>query len=336
MISVTDVIKTINDSVRLVESDGRIYIAKVISLDSVELYKKLISLNNPNIVRFYKTELVGDEFCVLCEYINGQTLEDYVHTNSPLSDEAALALILQICNGLEAIHNLGLVHRDINPHNIMIADDGTAKIIDFGISRTVKANQGRDTEILGTVGFTAPEQFGFKQTDCRADIYSVGVLLNYLKTGALPTEKQAEGRIGDIVAKCTQTDATRRYAGVDELVVDITEKGRVRRFIQKIPGFRQGKWWHIAISCTYYFCFFILVAAAIGAATSVGLGVCYVGFLIFAFGLPVPILTDFNFWSDKLPFLMNKSKSTKTVLKLVFAAVSVFISIAFILLSPDS
>lgn len=331
----TDVLKTINKSTKLVESDGRIYIAKVIGLESVDLYKKLFSVNNPNIARFYKTELVDGEFCVLCEYINGQTLEDYLNKNSPLSDETVFSLILQVCNGLDAIHGMGLVHRDINPQNIMITDDGTVKIIDFGIARTVKANKNRDTEILGTPGFTAPEQFGFKQTDCRADIYSLGVLMNFLKTGLLPSQKAAVGRIGDIVSKCTQTDASRRYASVDEIVVDITEKGRVRKLISKIPGFRKGKWWHIAIACIYYFTFFIFFAASIGAATSVGSGVCYVCFLIFCFGVPVPILTDFCLWSDRMPFLMNKSKSTKIALKFLFAALSVFISIIFILVSPD-
>lgn len=331
----TKVLKKINNSTKLVEIDGRIYIAKVISLDSVELYKKLFSIHNPNIARFYKTEIIDGEFCVIGEYINGQTLEEYLKNNAQLSDETVFSMILQLCNGLEEIHNNGLVHRDINPHNIMITDDGILKIIDFGISRIVKSNRNKDTEILGTVGYTAPEQFGFKQTDRRADIYSLGVLMNVMKTGSLPGEKNAGGHIGDIVSKCTQTDEKRRYANVDELVIDITEKGRVRKFISKIPGFRNGKWWHIVIACLYYVCFLIVLACSIGASTSVPMGVCYSGYVIFAFAVPVPILTDFCDWSDRLPFLMNKSKATKTVIKLLITAASEFISLVFILLSPQ-
>ncbi|MCM1256313.1 MAG: protein kinase [Roseburia sp.] len=98
-----------------------------------------------------------------------------------LPETESLDVAGQILEGLDVIHRLKLVHRDINPQNIVISSDGVVKIIDFGIGRMYKELQGRDTEFLGTAGYAAPEQFGFSQSDARTDIYSVGVILNFGK-----------------------------------------------------------------------------------------------------------------------------------------------------------
>ena len=205
------------------------------------MYQKLIRLDCKNIVRFYDTVAQDGRFYAVEEFINGgSTLREYMERRGPLSDLETKNIALQICNGLKQVHKLGIVHRDINPNNIMLAADGTVKIIDFGISRTVKRNQSCDTEILGTQGFTAPEQFGFHQTGPKADIYSMGVLINVMATGCLPGVQLVNGWLSEIVLKCTQIDETNRYKNIDDLYPGLGAAQQASAAFAHRPRLSQG------------------------------------------------------------------------------------------------
>lgn len=144
-----EILKEMNPRMKLAMADGSLYVLKEIGLEDTEMYQKLIRLDCKNIVRFYDTVAQDGRFYAVEEFINGgNTLREYMERRGPLSDLETKNIALQICNGLKQVHKLGIVHRDINPNNIMLAADGTVKIIDFGISRTVKRNQSCDTEIL--------------------------------------------------------------------------------------------------------------------------------------------------------------------------------------------
>lgn len=125
--------------------------------------------------------------------------------------------MLQLCQALAVLHSMGAVHRDIKPENIIIRGD-EAVLIDFDASRIVKLEQDTDTMVLGTVGFAAPEQFGLTQSDERADIYSMGVLLNLILTGQHPSRKLASGRFGQIVQRCTMMNPQKRYKTIMRLM----------------------------------------------------------------------------------------------------------------------
>ena len=117
-----------------------------------------------------------------------------------------------------ALHNSGIVHRDIKPDNIIICDDNNVKIIDFDISKIYKSNQRSDTQTLGTVGFAAPEQFGMQQSDARTDLYSLAVLLNVLLTGEHPSVKMCENKkILKVMKKCLSINPDERYSTAEEL-----------------------------------------------------------------------------------------------------------------------
>ena len=200
--------------------------------------------------------LVADEYAEYLpldeyeEYVNGVTLEEYISKKGALPDEEVRSIALGICNGLRAVHSIGIVHRDINPNNVMLDSNGIVKIIDFGISRTYKAETHKDTHILGTQGYAAPEQYGFAQTGATADIYSLGVLINYMKTLALPGEALTQGTFRPIVEKCTKIDETLRYSSVEELSAAI--EGRHIPEKSRAPGFRSNVWWHKLIASVYY------------------------------------------------------------------------------------
>lgn len=108
---------------------------------------------------------------------------------------------------------MGAVHRDIKPENVILRGS-EAVLIDFDASRIFKSENTSDTRVLGTTGYAAPEQYGIAQTDERADIYSLGVLLNIMLTGKHPSKELASGRLGRIVQKCTMVNPKKRYQNV--------------------------------------------------------------------------------------------------------------------------
>lgn len=150
---------------------GVILVCKEVTDELLQVYKELQQRPHPNIVRILGFCVNKEQPAVLLEYFPSVTLEEKLVQEGKLSLEETRNILLQVCSGIYCFHGLGIVHRDLKPSNILVDIHGQAKITDFGISRICKKNQSIDTRILGTPGYAAPEQFGFAQTDKRADIY---------------------------------------------------------------------------------------------------------------------------------------------------------------------
>jgi eukaryotic-like serine/threonine-protein kinase len=147
------------------------------------------ALSHPNLVAVFD---VGDEdglpFIVM-EYVDGETLADLMQRTGPLPPDRAVDLLLQVCAGLQHAHAAGLVHRDIKPQNLLVRSDGTVKIADFGIARTLQATQLTQVgTVLGTAAYLAPEQAVGEQVTAAADIYSLGAVGYELLSGRTPYE----------------------------------------------------------------------------------------------------------------------------------------------------
>ena len=154
----------------------------------------------------------GGMVAVLEEYIQGDSLA-FLLEGALFTPEEARRITLQLCSALWVLHSLGAVHRDIKPENVIIRGS-QAVLIDFDASRIFKNENCGDTQILGTTGYAAPEQYGIAQTDQRSDIYSLGVLLNIMLTGKHPSRELAPGKLGRIVQKCTMVNPKKRYKNV--------------------------------------------------------------------------------------------------------------------------
>ena len=177
-----------------------------------EVYRKLLGISCPNLPQIMETAERDGMVAVLEEYIQGDSLA-YLLEGALFSHAEARKIIMQLCYALWVLHKLGAVHRDIKPENVIIRGS-EAILIDFDASRIFKSDTNQDTQILGTTGYAAPEQYGIAQTDERADIYSLGVLLNIMLTGKHPSKELASGRLGRIVQKCTMVNPEKRYKSV--------------------------------------------------------------------------------------------------------------------------
>ncbi len=212
-----DTVKAYNDNTELVfnKNSHILMIKKIMPADEAELHRSLSDIRHRNIVGIYDVVSDGNKCIVLEQYISGKTLESC----ETMSEKAAVDIMVQLCTALEFIHNMGIIHRDITPSNVMLSDDGIVKLIDFDIARKFKDSAPNDTRILGTEGFAAPEQFGFEQTTARTDIYSLGVLLNYLLTGDKDIKNIYENnpRLKYVIEKCTELEPQKRYESAARL-----------------------------------------------------------------------------------------------------------------------
>ena len=179
---------------------------------SGEVYRKLLSVSCRNLPKIMEAAEQDGMVAVLEEYIQGDSLA-FLLAGARFTPAEARKITFQLCNALWVLHSLGAVHRDIKPENVIIRGS-QAVLIDFDASRIFKSGTNQDTQILGTTGYAAPEQYGITQTDERADIYSLGVLLNIMLTGKHPSKELASGRLGRIVQKCTMVNPKKRYKSV--------------------------------------------------------------------------------------------------------------------------
>ena len=183
---------------------------------NAEVYQKLLQYTCSHLPVTLEVASRGEEHLILEEYIQGDTL-DFLLKDTLFTAKETREIVTQVCQALWVLHSLGAIHRDVKPDNIILRGD-KAVLIDFDAARLYKPEESGDTQVLGTTGFAAPEQYGLSQTDRRADIYAVGVLMNIMLTGRHPSKQLARGRLGRVVERCTQVSPDKRYPDVIKLM----------------------------------------------------------------------------------------------------------------------
>ena len=208
-------------------------------------------IGHRNVCRMYDLSKEEGTPYITMEYVAGENLKSMIGMMGQLSTGKAVAIAGQICAGLEEAHRLGVVHRDLKPQNIMIDREGNARIMDFGIARTVKGKGITGAGVMiGTPDYMSPEQAEVKDVDQRSDIYSLGVILYEMVTGKLPFEgetplavamkhkseipqdpREANPQISEelsrVIFKCLEKDKENRYPSAKEVRSELEgiEKG---------------------------------------------------------------------------------------------------------------
>ena len=183
---------------------------------SGEVYRRLLPVLCPHLPQIMEAAEQDGHSAVLEEYVQGDTLAELL-TGAKLTEKEARQVTMQLCQALHVLHSMGAVHRDGKPENVILRGSD-AVLIDFDAARIYKDESESDTQVLGTTGFAAPEQYGIFQSDERADIFSLGVLLNIMLTGKHPSREMAAGKMGRIVRKCTMTAPEQRYQSARALM----------------------------------------------------------------------------------------------------------------------
>jgi hypothetical protein len=149
--------------------------------------RMLARVNHPNVVTVHAVRQVGDEIGFVMELIDGESLADRVRRTGRMGAEEAVSIGQTLCQALAAVHAAGLLHRDIKARNVMRDSSGRIMLMDFGAGRELTSGESRD-DLTGTPSYLAPELFKGAPASPASDIYSLGVLLYYLVTGAYPVE----------------------------------------------------------------------------------------------------------------------------------------------------
>ena len=183
---------------------------------SGEVYRRLLPVLCPHLPQIMEAAEQDGQTAVLEEYVQGDTLAELL-MGARLTEREARQVTMQLCQALHVLHSMGAVHRDVKPENVILRGSD-AVLIDFDAARIYKDESESDTQVLGTTGFAAPEQYGIFQSDERADIFSLGVLLNIMPTGKHPSREMAAGKMGRIVRKCTMTAPEQRYQSARALM----------------------------------------------------------------------------------------------------------------------
>src|SRR5437870_1167278 len=195
--------------------------------------RALARLSHPNIVAVHDFGQADGFYYFLMEFIDGATLRQ-VLAEGKLAPREALAIVPQVCEGLQYAHDQGVVHRDIKPENILLDKMGRVKIADFGLARLVGTDTGsgrltQSREVMGTPHYMAPEQVEKPQSvDHRADIYSLGVVFYEMLTGELPLGRfaapsqkvQVDVRLDEVVLRALEKAPERRYQQASQVKSD--------------------------------------------------------------------------------------------------------------------
>lgn len=242
---------------------GRIFVRKNLQHYDRKVYDILRESKFSGIPVIEELIEQDDTLILIEEYISGSTLEQTLQEHGCFTEEETIPIILSLCEVLRPLHahDPEIIHRDIKTTNLILRDDGTLYLIDFDASKMYDPAKNRDTVLIGTEDYAAPEQYGFAQSDRRTDIYAIGVLMCKMLTGKTLSEADYAGALAPIIQLCTQMDPKGRFNTVDALSYALkqlintptmpaqkqssethSDDQSVRHPIYKnIPGFGSGK-----------------------------------------------------------------------------------------------
>lgn len=258
----------------------KIYLVKHQNTDKIYV-KKVLSVYNPFVYEYlYKNPIVGTpriiDYCeidnkliIIEEFISGISLEEKIKS-SDLTESEIIRYTTDLLKILKNFHNANppIVNRDIKPKNVIITEQNSVILLDFNAAKIYSDSEMKDTLLLGTPGYAAPEQYGFGQSSVKTDIYAVGIMLKEM----VQSVEKYNVKLDDIIKKCTQLNPNDRYLNIEDLEKDILSlnKFNKKNIIKYLPpGFRSRKPKNMIIASFYYMIIFQLSSNITEDAASV-------------------------------------------------------------------
>ena len=210
--------------------------------NELRLARKIV---HKNVCRMYDLNEAEEKYFITMEYVSGENLKRFIKMAGHLSAGKSISIAKQICEGLAEAHRLGVIHRDLKPQNIMVDREGNARIMDFGVARSLKAEGITGHKgVVGTPEYMSPEQVDGKKADQRSDIYALGVILYEMVTGRPPfkgssslstalkhktepapdpreIDSQIPEELSKVILRCMEKDREQRYQDTEQLLSDL-------------------------------------------------------------------------------------------------------------------
>jgi serine/threonine protein kinase len=291
------------------EQTGAICIKKILNVYRTDVYARLMEhpiSGTPRIIDYYESD---NTLTVIEEYIQGQSLDKVIQAGN-LSSSFLFKTLLELCSILNDLHTMEppIIHRDIKPSNIILSEEGHVTLLDFNAAKTFDPSESRDTVLIGTEGYAAPEQYGFGASSPKTDIYSVGVLIQEMLSSCAEEDRNL-ARIAD---RCMNLDPSNRYASVTELQKDLESAACGKQAISSKrkylpPGFRTGKPWKMILALIGYL-FLTLISLATTVENATGIKLAYYRIDMFLTGLiTIAVWTDYGNIQMLMPLCRQKN-----------------------------
>lgn len=340
---------------------GKIYVKKTLERYDKTIFEKIRDGRFTGVPVIKELIEADGSLIVIEDYISGHSVDELLG-KGPFTEEETIRIISDLCDILAPFHSSvpQIVHRDIKGSNVIIDNEGKVYLIDFDSSKIVVKGRNRDTELIGTEEYAAPEQYGFGQSDQRTDIYALGILMNKMLTGKFPSDEMYNGDLSRVIKRATAIDPENRYQNVQEFKTALNNSngiaadraaeerstgrqsdsgGMLKRFlahlpypVRELPGFRSGQplfFWLALEWYVFLFTFgFFMISENPDLTPAQNRFYDFSTFLL----LLVPTLYSGNYLGirDRLPWKKSQNKAVECARLITGVAVSVFIVIVFV------
>lgn len=312
-----------NQSMVINQITQEVFLKKRLKVYNKDVYSYLINHPNLHIPKIYAVNENDGILTIYEEYLNGITLEELL-SHDAIPEQQALDILYGILEGIDFLHSAEppIIHRDLKPSNIMITNTGIVKIIDYDAAKLQNDHETKDTVLIGTQGFAAPEQYGFSASTVQTDIFAIGKIMEKL----LPDTKF----YSRIIMKATAMNPDDRFKSAKELGKSIygnfgknhkehNKKNLFSRILDHLPGFRSRKLWKamIALFCDFLWLYFII--AWDNYETQAANNIVKI-FFVFMYLTVIDICFDVSGIFSKLPGKNSKNSFINVLSRILWSA----------------
>lgn len=308
-------------------STGDLFVQKKLQVYDYSIFKYLMDRQPKGIPKIYSIHADDNTLTLTEEYIEGSTLNAILEEAGPFSPQEGVEILKEICDILAPLHALNppIIHRDIKPSNILLGNNGQIYLLDFDAATKYASGKDQDTVLIGTTGYAAPEQYGFKASEPRADIYALGRLAQDVFIGEHVSPENYTGPYQSVIERCLKLEPSERFKNAATLKKAFTTYGKHRWYIP--PGFRSQKPINMAIATIGYIIAFLMFSSFPTGQKVIETGGDFIALLIIV--CEFLFVVNYMGIQNKLPFTSSFILS-KRLIGIAIYMIIIFLVLAFL------